>query len=121
VAIPVIVRHGELDASFSITDLRFLEGSGEVPPQVELRIDRQGDRSIYGDVTVTHHPAGSGTPTVLSRIQGLAVYTPNAARTLRLELHVPDAVTLESGRLEVTFRERGDGETALATTELSHS
>lgn len=121
VAIPVIVRHGELDASFSISDLRFLEGDGESPPQVELRIDRQGGRSIYGDVTVTHHPAGPGTPTVLSLIKGLAVYTPNVGRTLRLELHVPDAVTLQSGRLEVTFSERGDGETALTTAELSLS
>jgi len=122
VAIPVIVRHGELDASFSITGLHFSEGTEEAPPQVELHLERQGERSIYGDVTVTHHPAGTGTPTVLALVKGLAVYTPNAGRTLRLELYLPDAVTLTSGRLEVTFSEsRDDGETALATAELDLS
>ena len=105
ISIPVIVRHGELSAGIAVTDLAFqTEAAGN--PTVSFRLERSGGRSVYGDVTVTLTPPDGGHETVVQSVKGLAVYTPNAGRTVRLALHPPEGVDLRKGRLKVSFAER---------------
>ncbi len=101
--IPVIVRHGDLSAGVTLSDLAF---EADEKPTVSFRFERSGGRSVYGDVTVSWIPAGSGSETVVQLVKGIAVYTPNPSRTVRLALHPPDGVDLRDGRLKVTFAER---------------
>ncbi len=106
VSIPVIVRHGDLPAAVALADPELLAADGEVPRTLSLRLERRGERSVYGDLTVTWIPSGGGLGIVVREVKGVAVYTPNPSRTLRLTLPPPAGVELRSGRLEVRFAER---------------
>ena len=108
VAIPVIVRHGKLTATANLSELRYLraQGAKRKRPQVSIRLNRQGNRSIYGDVTVTYRSAAKGREYVLARVNGLAVYTPNAFRLLTLPLQLPKGLRRIQGQLHVAFSER---------------
>ena len=107
VSIPVIVRHGDLKAKVSLTDLALApagrQGEGD---RLSFRINRDGDRSVLGDLTVTYFPnGGKADELVVAQVTRLAVYTPNASRTVMMPLRFPDGVTLGHGRLHVAFRE----------------
>ncbi len=121
VTIPVIVRHGDLTASASLSSLTLVrptDANGKVP-HASVRIGRTGDRSLFGDVTVTYRNGTGGTEYVLAKVNQLAVYTPNPSRRLVLRLRIPQGVTLSGGRLQLVFRARSeDGGQVLAQTHL---
>ena len=113
IAIPLIVRHGETTAKVSITD-PVLGPAGRF---LRFRLDRSGNQSVYGDLKATLLPP-TGSSEVLAEATGLAVYTPNASRTVTLAL--PPARPLPPGsRIRITYslptEERG---TLLAETFL---
>ena len=106
IAVPVIVRHGELGAQARLSDLKFDPGHDEdAPPAISFLLNRQGDRSLYGDVTVSFLADGDDTETVVGRLAGLAVYTPNPVRSVTLPIRPPEGVSLRKGRLKVAFSE----------------
>src|SRR5919109_1710393 len=51
-SIPVIVRHGKLDAKLSIGEVVLHPGNAGEAPQVEFVLHREGTRSVYGDISV---------------------------------------------------------------------
>ena len=117
ISIPVIVRHGELTATAELADVAFRPATEETAPAVSLRLERHGERSLYGDVSVTFVPdvdgpsgrkGKHGPETVVGQIKGLAVYTPNPSRSLVLPLNPPEGVQLAHGRLKVAFSEGPD-------------
>jgi P pilus assembly chaperone PapD len=114
VSIPIIVRHGSLSASGSLSNLKFHPTSDpKRPSQLSLTLGRTGDRSLYGDFKVTFKP-DSGTPVVVAQSNGLALYTPNAHRTVTLNLQAPPGVQLNSGELHVQYLKHGeDGRSGL--------
>ncbi|MCH6591357.1 MAG: molecular chaperone [Proteobacteria bacterium] len=107
VTIPVIVRHGDLTAKVSLTDLALAPAGGQGEgDRLSFRINRGGNRSVFGDLTVTYFPnGGKADELVVAQVTRLAVYTPNASRTVMMPLRFPDGVTLGRGRLHVAFRE----------------
>ena len=61
VKIPVIVRHGDLKARVSLSDLTLAPASGQGKGhRLSFRINRDGNRSVLGDLTVTYFPNGGG-------------------------------------------------------------
>jgi P pilus assembly chaperone PapD len=123
-AIPVIVRHGELDARVRLDGLAYEPaGPDGQPAALSLTLHREGDRSLYGDLTATLQPAGGGEEIVVGKALGLAVYTPLADRQARLELQLPVHAPLAGGRLRLTWSPRveddgGGAEQPLATAEI---
>lgn len=117
VTIPVIVRHGDLKAKVSLTDLALASAGGRGEgDRLSFRINRGGNRSVLGDLTVTYFPNGGKTDElVVAQVTRLAVYTPNASRTVIMALRFPDGVTLGRGRLHVAFRETPKNGGALLT------
>jgi P pilus assembly chaperone PapD len=114
ITIPLIVRHGKLSASASLSDFR-LDSDNSTPdgkPVLNFRISRSGSRSLFGDISVTYQPAGSTEKYVVGLINQLAVYTPNSHRNVALPLQVPEQIKLSAGRLLVEYRaqsaEEGD-------------
>ena len=107
VTIPVIVRHGDLTARVSLSDLALVPAGGQGEgDRLSFRINRDGNRSVLGDLTVTYFPnGGKADELVVAQVTRLAVYTPNASRTVIMALRFPDGVTLGRGRLHVAFRE----------------
>lgn len=122
VSIPIIVRHGELSADVDIDDLEF-RTDDENPDlkSVAFRVDRDGDRSVYGDLTVRYIPEGAGAntePIVVGRRNGTAVYTPNERRNLEVRLRTPEEVSLDGGILLVEYRDKDDEVLATGRLEL---
>ncbi|MDB5791887.1 MAG: molecular chaperone [Massilia sp.] len=117
-SVPVIVRHGNADASVTLTGLAL--GKDEaLRAQLALQFEREGSRSVYGDVSVTFTPK-NGKPHSLAQVGGIAVYTPNRVRKATLPLQVPAGVTLAGGVLEVSYRDRPEaGGKLLAQASLA--
>jgi hypothetical protein len=120
ISIPVIVRHGETAATVALSGLELLKPSAGAPATIALVLRRSGNRSVYGDLGVIFTPQG-GTAKEIGRASGVAVYTPNPMRRIRLELKPPPGLALIRGTLRVTFRDRPDAGGKLlaeATIEL---
>jgi hypothetical protein len=96
VSIPLIVRQGTMSAAVAIRDLAVAKDA------LTLTLDRKGTRSVYGDLTVSLRNSRGGAERVLARANGVAVYTPNGSRRVR----IPLAGQLPPGELHVTFVER---------------
>ncbi|HEX8409355.1 MAG TPA: fimbria/pilus periplasmic chaperone [Thermoanaerobaculia bacterium] len=96
VSIPVIVRHGTTAAEVAIRDVAVRDHA------LTFTLDRKGTRSVYGDLIVSLRGA-RGAERVIARANGVAVYTPNATRRIRLPL-APGL--LSAGELHVAFAER---------------
>lgn len=106
ITIPVIIRVGEPTTEVYISDL-VLDKPEEGSPQLQMTFNRSGNMSVYGDLTVTHVSA-EGTETIVGVVNGIAVYTPNALRKFRLELNPPEGVSLDSGKLLITYNAQSD-------------
>lgn len=103
-SLPVIVRHGDLDAEVDLTDIR-LE-TGAAVPAISLSLARSGDRSVFGDLVATLQPAGGGPEVVIGEARGLAVYLPLARRKVRLSLFPPAGAGLQGGTLKLAYQPR---------------
>lgn len=114
ITIPIIVRHGKLDASATLSNLKFQPAEVATgQPRLSLTINRQGNRSVYGDFRVTFTP-NVGAPVVVGQANGVALYTPNSHRTFSLNLQAPPGINLDNGELHVTYLEHGmDAKTGL--------
>ncbi len=103
-SIPVIVRQGESSAEVTMTELTLVPpGDGGGPAKVRLRLQRTGNQSTYGDVTVAYVPPAKGERQTIGVLRGVAVYTPNPTRLV--EVAIDDAARLQpGGRLQVSYR-----------------
>jgi P pilus assembly chaperone PapD len=117
-SMPVIVRHGNVDATVNLAGLALQKDAAKNPVLV-LRFERDGAASVYGDVSVSFTPRG-GKPQSLAQVGGVAVYTPNRVRQAALPLQLPKGVTLAGGTLEVAYRDRPEaGGKLLAQASLN--
>jgi len=105
VSIPLIVRHGETAATVVLSGLELLRPAAGQPPMLAAVIQRSGNRSVYGDLGATFTPQG-GAAQEVGKAGGVAVYTPNPLRRVKLELRPPPGLALARGTLRLSFRER---------------
>jgi hypothetical protein len=118
-SIPVIVRHGETQASVTLADAAFEAPGSDPLAAVAFQIRRSGNRSVYGDLTVTFTPRG-GAPVEVAKAGGVAVYVPNPLRRARLPLNLPPGSATSGGSLRISYRERADtGGKLLAETTVT--
>lgn len=105
-SIPLIVRHGETTASVALSGLELLKPatSGQ-PPLLAAVLQRSGNRSVYGDLGATFTPRG-GAAQEVGKAGGVAVYTPNPLRRVKLELKPPPGLALSGGTLRLSYRDR---------------
>lgn len=102
VTIPVIVRHGSTNVAVTIDSLKLSPPSKEFPkPVLSLQLQRDGSRSVYGDFVAELE--ANGKKTIVGRMNGVAVYTPNKSRSIKIPLAVPEGIKLD-GTLNVYFR-----------------
>lgn len=97
ITIPMIVRKGQLQANTAIANPRLEQEGGA--NFLKLDLQRSGDRSVYGDITVS--PRG-GKPVYAAK--GLAVYPELSARTVTLQLSPEDLAKLR-GPMRIEYRE----------------
>ena len=110
ITIPVIVRQGKLNADVSLSGFE-IKQSNTVKAQsvLALTINRSGDKSVYGDFRVYFTPKGSA-PMVIGQINGVAVYTPLASRSVEIRLQTPAGFNLSNGEFHITYLEAGKNE-----------
>ena len=114
VSVPVIVRHGELTATAKISSPRVVETP--TSKQLQFVLERDGNRSVYGDITMELRSA-NGEKTSVGGIKGVSVYTPISKREVALPINIGPN---DKGTLIVTYKQKVDGrETILAETELN--
>ncbi len=119
ISIPVIVRHGQTQATAHIDQLH-LDTSHNGSPRLALRFTHEGNRSLFGDVEVELVP-DQGNSRIVGQATGVALYPPSGERRFELPL---DMGAITSGTLKVRFRTRsqdgqGDNNGVLATAELA--
>jgi P pilus assembly chaperone PapD len=116
VTIPVIVRHGALEAAANIVEVKRFYSSEDKKQHVKVTMERIGNQSLYGDLRITH-VSPSGEKTVLRNMAGVAVYTPNTTRVF--DVAMENGVHLDSGMLEVEYlAKEDDGGGVLASGQL---
>ena len=110
ITIPVIVRQGKLNTKVSLSDFEMKQANTVKAHSVlSLKINRDGNQSVYGDFRVHFTPKG-GIPVVVGQVNGVAVYTSTDSRMLDIQLQTPSAFNLSNGELHVTYLEAGKDE-----------
>jgi hypothetical protein len=114
--IPVIIRVGTPDTKIEITDVSFNIVS-DTMPLLSMTLQRSGKMSVYGDLSVDHI-AADGTSKNIYLAKGLAVYTPNTRRQVKLNLGEIAEANYHSGTLKILYTEHADAKKKLAEAEI---
>jgi P pilus assembly chaperone PapD len=106
ITIPVIIRIGQSDTKVSLSDLSFSIQNDTIPV-VQVKMNRTGNMSVYGDLNVTYH-SPNGKSTQVGKASGIAVYTPNPSRRFQLSLIHTAGVDYRNGSLHVEYMAPSD-------------
>jgi hypothetical protein len=106
ITIPAIIRVGESTTKVTLSDLGF-EMVNDSVPRFRLVLNRTGNMSVFGDLSVDHiSPLGKITRVGIAN--GVAVYTPNTKRRFQFNLNTVPGVDFRSGTLRVIFSAPSD-------------
>jgi hypothetical protein len=105
ISIPVIIRTGLVNVNASLSDLR-LDNRNTTDHFITLTINRTGNISIYGDVSIEYIPE-KGKPIVIGMVKGVGVYTNINQRKISVKLNVTDESILTSGKIRVQYKSNG--------------
>lgn len=117
--IPIIIRHGEMDAEFTFTNTLFMhdESSPTKKPRISTILNRSGQRSIYGDITISYQSNITNQEVIIGKIKDFVVYTPNKTRELAYDLSIPEGTILSNGKIKIAFSNGEDN--ILAETAIN--
>ena len=101
ITIPIIVRHGELEATAAVSGAQMI--ATEDGPALQIALTRSGNRSVYGELRVTK--AGLSEPVM--RVRGIAIYPEVDGRTVTLQV-TPDQAAAMSGPVTIGYYEPAD-------------
>lgn len=119
VTIPVLVRHGNGSATADVAN--FQTHAPEKPEdktRLTFNISRQGDRSLFGDISIKFTPENGSDETEVGRLNGVAVFTPNKVRKINVLLDPPKGLALKKGLLNITYKDHDDSKKVLASGQL---
>jgi len=118
ISIPVIVRNGDLDLKVGLTKLS-LDTKSDTVPNLSVTFEREGTKSVYGDLTATWQPS-QGDAVEVGVVRGIAVYTPNKVRNFKMQLRNVPGVNYTKGKLLIKFKAQDDAKAeTFAEAELS--
>jgi hypothetical protein len=103
ISIPVLIRSGVSTTEIALSGIAFRFETDSLPV-LQFHLNRSGNMSVYGDVTVDHI-SPQGLETRVAQVKGVAVYTPNRNRILRLLLERKAGVDYTKGALHVVFKD----------------
>jgi hypothetical protein len=106
ITIPVIIRTGEVNVQVTLTNLK-LDIPQDSIPYLNLTINRTGNISIIGKLTVEYVPA-KGKPYEIGFAKGVGVYTNLNHRTLSIKLNKTPGMAFKTGKLKVHYTSPDD-------------
>lgn len=98
VTIPIIVRHGRIEATVAINDPKIVDGANG--PELRLAMTRGGKSSTYGELRVVR--PGSSEPVFM--VRGVAIYSEVGERRMQFPLSAEQAAQMK-GQLRFEYRE----------------
>jgi hypothetical protein len=101
ISIPTIIRAGQTSVQTHISDIK-LVADKDSTSDVQFTINRKGNISIYGDISVDHI-SDQGKVSRVATVAGVAVYTPNSLRRMTLKLGPSDDIDLSKGKLVIAY------------------
>ncbi|HXC18191.1 MAG TPA: fimbria/pilus periplasmic chaperone [Holophagaceae bacterium] len=116
VSIPLILRQGNLSATANLSGLA-IQADAQGHSLLKMNLDREGNASVYGDLKAVFTATGGPTQPV-GELNGVAVYTPLASRSVSFRLDPPAGMSLRHGTLAVSFVDEKTHAT-LATATLA--
>ncbi len=117
ISIPVIVKVGSSNVQVLIDSLRF-QTAQDATPMAQLTFSRNGNMSVYGDISV-NHVSKEGKVTKVGIAKGFAVYTPNKVRHFLLPLDKSVPVDYKDGKLQVVYTDVSAKPAVLAEKEIA--
>ncbi len=115
--IPVIIRLGKDSTVTNLTNIK-IEKTNDTAYSVSYDIIRQGNFSVFGNITVIYISAAK-TETEVGCIKGLAVYTPGNTRHCSISLKNSELIDYKKGKLRLIYSKPTDEKgTKLAEEEL---
>jgi len=115
-SIPLIIRVGPSTTRVAIADLS-LQTPADTTPQLKMTIYRTGNMSVYGDISVDYIPL-KGKKIRAGDAKGLAVYTPNPLRHVKIQLNKLQGVNYHGGKLHIKYFTSGVRLPAIAEAEF---
>lgn len=106
ISIPVIVRAGASTTEITVSRMGFSLEQDSLPV-VHFTLQRNGNMSTYGDVLV-NYISDEGREIPVGHVSGLAVYTPNQVRNIKMVLDTTAGVDYSKGSLHVVYTSRAD-------------
>ena len=100
-SIPLIIRVGPSTTRVAISDPS-LQMTTDGTPLLEMTFYRTGNMSIYGDISVDYTPL-KGKKVHAGDAKGLAVYTPNQLRHIKINLDKLRGVNYHGGKLHIKY------------------
>lgn len=115
IAVPVIIHVGEATTKVGVTNCSFEKAD---VPFVKMNLNRTGNMSCYGDITIDHI-APSGVVTRVAEQKGVAVYTPNEQRQVKLTLRTAADLDYTKGKLHVVYKAQENlSQNSIGQTEI---
>jgi hypothetical protein len=99
IAIPVIIRKGQLNATAAIANARL--GRDEDGPVLLLDAMRNGSRSVYGEFRVSK--PGQAKPLVVQK--GIAIYPEIERRKVELQLSDEEAAAIRGSEVVIAYHD----------------
>lgn len=118
VSIPIIIQNGTTEATVKLTNLKYFKATPKETAQVEFRIEREGNRSAYGDLTVLYR-LKNGSDKELANIKGIAIYSPYPSRIAKITIQNESNISLTTGKLIIRYTEpQGTGGKLLSESSI---
>ena len=115
ISIPIIIRSGAVNVSATLSDLK-MEIRQDTIPYLKLVINRTGNISIYGDLTVEYVPP-QGQSFQIGILKGMGVYTNINRRNVSIKLRKAPGTNLQNGKLIVKYMSNDDNKIPVVYTE----
>lgn len=100
ISLPVFVRHGRLEAEANITNPKLTKIEGGL--KIAFRVNRTGERSVYGDFDFVCNDGGQQK--ILRTVRGLAVYTETEYRDLHFDIELSDSTAANCSVVDIIYR-----------------
>ncbi|WP_321438013.1 hypothetical protein [uncultured Bacteroides sp.] len=116
ISIPVIIRNGNLNMKIRLSDVS-LSSVNDSVARLKVSINREGERSSYGNLKVTYVP-DKGKSIEVGQANGIGVYTELKKRDFVMLLQLKNGLKLMSGKLVLRYVSPDeDGNKEYAKTE----
>ena len=131
ISIPIIIRVGESTTQISLSKVSF-QLENDTIPTLTMDINRTGNMSAYGEISVDYMALDgkrtgtssilnfntSGKATRVAFAKGLAVYTPNSVRHVRLLLDKKAGIDYHTGALHIVYKDESGKIIKLAQEQI---